>query len=282
MSTLKVSVAYDEARRLVFPEAAHKGGSYFCPACDERLVLKRGTRKVPHFAHTGSQQCSPEMIVRRAAQMELHRTLEEWLAGRAAGPVIERACFLCERHGEQSVPDKLTGVVLDYSLPSGERLDVALMVGPEVGAAIQIVAAAQVDKEKESSLPLAYIEVDGQAIVANPARWKPLRDRFKTVRCGRCRQDYARFRVRCEKLARQTGISLPQADYRYAPAFCWRCKREILVFTWANHSSFAKKLPATPPPKSLHYRYSKTVRDKYWANTCPYCRAIQGDWFLHN
>ncbi|HHW57747.1 MAG TPA: hypothetical protein GXX15_08810 [Clostridia bacterium] len=36
-----------------------------------------------------------------------------------------------------------------------------------------------------------------------------------------------------------------------------------------------------PIPSTLQYRYSKTVGHKYWANVCPYCGSVQGDWFLH-
>ncbi len=30
------------------------------------------------------------------------------------------------------------------------------------------------------------------------------------------------------------------------------------------------------------FRYSKTVERKYFANTCPYCNVIYGDFFLHD
>ena len=33
---------------------------------------------------------------------------------------------------------------------------------------------------------------------------------------------------------------------------------------------------------TFEYRYSKTVRSKYYANTCPGCNMISGDFFLHS
>ncbi|MBL8151643.1 MAG: hypothetical protein JNN15_17085, partial [Blastocatellia bacterium] len=34
--------------------------------------------------------------------------------------------------------------------------------------------------------------------------------------------------------------------------------------------------------RTVQYRFSKTVGDKYWVNTCPYCESIQGDFFLYS
>lgn len=35
-----------------------------------------------------------------------------------------------------------------------------------------------------------------------------------------------------------------------------------------------------PIPRTIQYRYSNTVGNKYWVNTCPRCGSIQGDWHL--
>ncbi len=33
---------------------------------------------------------------------------------------------------------------------------------------------------------------------------------------------------------------------------------------------------------TFQFRYSKTVRGKYFANTCPNCGSLSGDFFLHS
>jgi hypothetical protein len=32
----------------------------------------------------------------------------------------------------------------------------------------------------------------------------------------------------------------------------------------------------------MEFRHSSEVREGYWANICPHCNTIQGDWFLHD
>lgn len=50
------------------------------------------------------------------------------------------------------------------------------------------------------------------------------------------------------------------------------------MFEWKSGLWGDKPIP--PIPKTIKYRYSKTVGNKYWANTCSYCNSLQGDFFL--
>ena len=42
-----------------------------------------------------------------------------------------------------------------------------------------------------------------------------------------------------------------------------------------------KKRPRKKPPRTVLYAYSRTLRGDYWVNTCPFCGAIQGDFFMY-
>ncbi len=93
---------------------------------------------------------------------------------------------------------------------------------------------------------------------------------------------FQKFQTRVAQIAQQTGIELPVSYYRYAPCRCWKCKKIILVFTWPGQALHSEKPPDKQPcPKTIRYEFSKTIGSKYWVNTCPYCQAIQGDFFLH-
>jgi len=61
---------------------------------------------------------------------------------------------------------------------------------------------------------------------------------------------------------------------------CWKCLGEIVVFTWPG-TPFSIEEPPSPRPKTISLRKSKQYNGKYWVNTCPYCKAIQGDHFLY-
>jgi competence CoiA-like predicted nuclease len=66
---LLVPVALDNNRSLIKPESAEKGNNYFCPACGEPVILKKGDVRVPHFAHKISETCNQETIIHKTAKL---------------------------------------------------------------------------------------------------------------------------------------------------------------------------------------------------------------------
>lgn len=41
------------------------------------------------------------------------------------------------------------------------------------------------------------------------------------------------------------------------------------------------KRPPEPIPPTVKFAYTRTTGARYWANTCPHCQAVQGDWNLY-
>jgi len=96
------------------------------------------------------------------------------------------------------------------------------------------------------------------------------------------------FRVKLKKISKQTGVEIPNNSY-YQTGFCkcWKCKQEILVFSWHEKSNWDGNEPTLwetiskvcssinvkPIPRTIQYRYSKG----YWFNTCPYCNSVQDE-----
>ena len=39
----------------IYADDAHKDESYFCPCCEQKMILKKGKIREPHFAHKGKQ-----------------------------------------------------------------------------------------------------------------------------------------------------------------------------------------------------------------------------------
>lgn len=69
--------------------------------------------------------------------------------------------------------------------------------------------------------------------------------------------------------------------FRAAAWHCWKCGREITVYTWDGHTLSPLTCPAVGRPASVQYVYSGTVDERYWANVCSFCGALQGDWYLY-
>ncbi len=167
-------------------------------------------------------------------------------------------------------------------MSEGYVVDVALMDRTTAVAAIEIKVTHEVDEKKDKRLSIPFIEVDGFEILQEPQVWKPIKDRFKPKTCAKCLSNFEKFKLKTSKIAKDTNIEIPTSYYRYAPHTCWKCNKEILVFTWPHHKVNDKKPPTKKPiPKTIFNRYSTTAQEKYWVNTCLYCNNIQGDFYLY-
>ena len=278
---LRVPFAFDDEKKLYDPETAEKGKRYFCPACQDAVILRKGEIKKAHFAHKVSETCNQETILHKTAKQLIVDAISDWKSDKTDAPVLKRTCEICRESKDQPLPDKVEYAMLEYRMPDGFIVDVALMVENESAAAIEIRVSHAVDENKANLLSVPFIELEGQKVVENPTVFEPILDRFLPFTCGACKEAKARFQVKVKEIAKQTGIELPTHYYRYGFCKCWKCKREIIVFAWPKTSEWDKSAPKVEPiPRTIQYRYSNTVGNKYWVNTCPRCRSIQGDWHL--
>ncbi len=93
----------------------------------------------------------------------------------------------------------------------------------------------------------------------------------------------SKYKKKIERISRETGVVIPDKYFVCAPATCWKCDKEILVFSWPNHSDNEQIAPIIEPiPSTIKYQFSKTAEEKYWINTCPYCQSNQGDFYLYS
>lgn len=280
-NSLKVPFAHNGDHLLVRVEDAERGQQYFCPSCAAPLVFRKGEVKTPHFAHKASDVCTQETIIHRTAKYLIQQVIAAWKSSEAGAPILKRQCQICAQIVDQLLPAKVEEAVVEYRLASGFIADVALLVGGDPEAAIEIRVTHAVDKVKAVQLEIPFIEVDGEAILAKPTEWTPLVDRFRPLTCPACHRTYQRFKAKTAEISKRTKIELPTSYYRYAPSTCWRCNNEHLVFTWPGQQLHEKRQPTHEPrPATIQFRYSKTINGKYWANTCPHCKALQGDFFL--
>ena len=278
---LQVPFALDDKKKLYDPETAEKGKRYFCPACQDTVILRKGEIKTSHFAHKASENCNQETIIHRIAKQLILQVISDWKDNKVEAPILKRICEICRKPKNQPLPDKVEHAVLEYRMLDGFIVDVALMVENEPAAAIEIKVSHAVDDNKAELLSVPFIELEGQKVIESPSVFEPIHDQFFPFTCRSCKQAKTLFQVKVNQIAKQTGIELPAHYYRYGFCKCWKCKREIIVFAWPKTSAWDKSAPKVKPvPQTIQYRYSNTVGNKYWVNTCPRCRSIQGDWHL--
>ena len=278
---LRVPFAFDDGKKLYAPQTAEKGKLYFCPACQDTVILRKGKIKTAHFAHKASETCNQETILHKTAKQLIVDVISDWKSGKIDTPILKRRCEICRKIMNQPIPDKVECATVEYRMSDGFVVDVALMVENEPAAGIEIRVSHAVDEKKAELLSIPFIELDGQAVVENPTIFDPIQDQFLSFTCRKCKQAKEQFRIKVNKIAKETGIELPDRYYRYGFCECWKCKRDIIVFTWPKASEWDNSQPRVKPmPRTIQYRYSNTVGGKYWVNTCPRCKSIQGDWGL--
>lgn len=278
---LQIPFALDLTDQLCDPTTADRGNDYRCPVCKERVILKRGKIKVPHFAHKINEICNPETVTHQAAKLLIQQVVQDWKLGKCSSPIVKRKCDKCGNTTDQKLPESVDGATLEYRLSDGLVADIALTINKQAHALLEIRVTHPVDAEKLEKISLPFIEMDGFEVLKDPMVWTPVVDKFDPFRCRNCDSIIRRFEDRIIQIARDNKIDIPKAYYRHGFCNCWKCHREIIVFAWPKSEDLEFGIPTVRPvPRTIQFRYSKTVGHQYWANTCPYCNSLQGDYYM--
>jgi len=281
-----IPYALDEQGNLNSPKLALKSVKYFCPGCKKPVILRQfKTRNKDHFAHKISNDCNQESIIHKTAKLLILKVINEWKSGNGNPPEIRRPCQICMKERIiQAVPDKVDSALIEHKLADGFKPDVVLLSREEPAAAVEIKVTHAVDEFKANKLSIPFIELDGKKVIENPLIWKAIQNTFKPMICGECKSNYKMFIDKVNDIANRNNIELPKAYYRYGLHNCskWKCKCEMIVYTWPNNGVWSSPLKIKPP-RTLQFRFSPAgspaipVGHKCWVNTCPKCNSIQDD-----
>jgi len=131
MPELKVPLAHDKDGLIVSPTDAQKSNSYYCPNCGDSLILRKGEKKVTHFAHKVTDKCSYETIIHKLAKQRIAEVINSYIETKNEPPVIKRLCHVCNWLTRQKLPDRITSVSTEKKLKSGFVADVAMACPPK-------------------------------------------------------------------------------------------------------------------------------------------------------
>jgi ssDNA-binding Zn-finger/Zn-ribbon topoisomerase 1 len=273
-SSFRVPVALGPEDEIVRPEVATKGTTYRCPGCQSKLVLHRGERRRPHYAHPASAHCSAESALHHAAKRLVAHSI-------AAGeyPEFHLECMDCRKAFEVPFPKGRTlAPVVEHRL-NNRVVDVALLDGDKVALAVEILVTSKVDADKAADLSAPWIELQAKDVLENPKVWKAVQHGLKSTRCPTCRgAEKIHERLLVQSVARY-GIEYHQELYRAQLVHCHKCEKAVPVFRWGGEM-WTSKEPPTPRPRTLRLRRTQTVDTPYWANHCAACGAVFGDFYL--
>lgn len=288
-SAVAVPVAVDESGELVRPEEADAAGSYRCPGCGSDLIVRQGELRRAHFAHRRGDGCSTESTLHRAAKRRLVQVVEEWLHGDGPRPCISRPCptFSCDGGVVQDLPTDVTAVAEEVRLDDGTVGDLVLYRDDGPCAVIEVVVTHSVGREKASRLGLPWFEVEAEGVLDRPYWWVVVQDGLEPFRCPACsrRADARRVgtrdvQARARRVAERLDIGLPPSPpYRSVAHECWKCGSRMVVHVWPGSGNHSARRPPDPIPATVQHRVTDGGGN-YWANCCPRCSAVQGDYYL--
>lgn len=262
---------------------ADKSSTYFCPGCDDRLILRDGEKRLKNFAHS-SNQCSAESLWHRTAKALLRMVIERNASGESDMIKLQCTCKSCGEVNAVSIKSKhFDGATEEHR--QGEFVcDVVAFGEGRERLALEVVYTNPMSELKKQNLSIPWIELSALDVIENPYTWRPISAKLLDWTCRVCRtpaptvQDVAdRFGI--ERSLYSIDKSDLSAKYVAAVENCYGCKQDIPVFWWRG-VPFCEELPPEPRPKTIRYRYSKMYGGKYWANVCAGCGAPQGDNFL--
>ena len=254
---------------------------YVCPACATPLLLRAGQVRQKHFAHRAQANCSPESALHQATKLRIAEAVTAWRNGTGNRPVVRRRCDHCGGAVDSPISERIVAAKVECRAPGGRIVDVGLLDDSgTLRLAIEVLVTHAVDEQKETALGgLAWIELPADH-VEDPAIWAPRRvgGRVNPVRCQACEERPLRRRAATAALAAKYGLEPPARGYYALEADCWRCHKQTVLFLWPG-IGFRHNAPA-PYPRTVKFRFSKTVSESYLANGCVHCDASQGEFFL--
>jgi hypothetical protein len=173
--------------------------------------------------------------------------------------------------------DELIDFLLSMQANDPPALSAARPVSPVSVPAVppQTVAPQQIFVPPRTASPKPTRISGSTAIAVSTCRVGDMSDIEKFLN-GECDES-------CEIMELAVKLKYGDIDepYRVKAHSCWQCHSRILVFTWTGHYLWCLDRPPAPIPRTVKWSWSSSVNHSYWANTCPCCEAVQGDFFVH-
>lgn len=270
------SIGISPSGKLIKAVNAEKGVLYTCPACRQDLVLRRGARKRPHFAHKAlSPNCNPETALHHSFKTLLFDKIQKHLEQQA--PLeLQWNCSACGGQHTGNLLKKATLVELEYNLGYCQP-DIALL--DERGVAVAVIEIIVTHPPEKSTLDyyknnhiavVSYeLETDEDINRLESSILKPDNvDVYTNPKCSKCGSYKAKKRL------------------LIIEGNCWKCgelmKVEALRGDMGYEGSFSKSdiQLATDNGVFMKQHNSRTAKIRYFASTCRKCGAFVGDHYL--
>lgn len=170
MTNLMVPYALDDDGEAVSPEQADGDTAYFCPECQELVIVRRGAVTVAHFAHIGeSKNCdfAGEGRTHLLAKHSVYWAILCWIRHERKSPLLSRKCEFCGEDLLQNLPEQLDEVRIEHRVGTF-RCDVCVLSKGTAWAAFEIVSSNTMPTEKINAfkaLDFPWVEIEARDIM---------------------------------------------------------------------------------------------------------------------
>lgn len=270
------SIGRTSIGQLIKAVDAEKGSSYTCPACNQDLVLRKGMRKRPHFAHKAlSPNCTPETALHYGFKTLLFSKIQQHL-NRQLPLEMQWDCSICRGVHTGNLVKKAVAVKLEHNLGTCKP-DIALL--DEHGRTVAAIEIVVTHSPEQTALD--YYRNNRIAVVSYELKSDEDVNRLDTPILKPDNVDICR-NPKCSKC----GNHMSSKHLLIVNGDCWKCGAPMKVAAVQGDMGYERDfLPsdiqlATQHGVFMKSHYSRTAGRRYIANTCPVCQAFVGDHYL--
>jgi len=113
-----------------------------------------------------------------SAKRTLRRAVGDWRDGRAPAPQILRTCDACGEERWRTLDRRHARVELDAHLGEGRRADLTLRdAAGRLRLVVQLAGGSRLPNRVEALPGVPVVVLDAAAVMADPLRWRPVRER---------------------------------------------------------------------------------------------------------
>ena len=222
-----------DTRKYVPPFQACRDKEYACIECKGKVILKRGSIRVPHFAHYHNNSGIACGYYEHPGESQLHKDAKEKLRAMLQQQREISVIWNCAKCGyRDGGRDRVQyqegdSVIVEYRDPAGKyRADVALVSGDAVRYIFEVMNTHATDQEHVSFRPEPWFEIKVDSLPDSD--WTNI-----SLTCERT--DQKRFCADCQ-LRAQSPYST-RSQLWYGPSFVYNTGRGALENSSNSSSS---------------------------------------------
>lgn len=277
MKKILYSIAEDINGTKCIASQSVKGQKYFCIVCGSEMILRKSENRLrrPHFAHKNlSNSCTPESALHKYYKEKLYNRIKKNLVNES-GFEFSWDCQKCGEKHKGNLLKKVDSVQLEKSL-GPFRPDITLYKDKIPFIAIEIV----VTHSPEPEAKLYYSENDIILMIFSINSFEEAENIEQEL-------IEPSLETCINPICEHHNIHKNKRILKIVDTNCWRCegkmKAAFIDFEYGEGPQVftSKEIKiARSNGVILIEHFSKTMAEKYLANTCKYCNAFIGINFI--